>query len=186
MREGWNVWTVANGVSLARLVLVWPVTLVILGSERGASLPGLALFLVAAVSDALDGYLARRLGEVSKFGELLDPVADKALGIAVMGALAAKGALPWWALWLLAGKEGALVLGGAVLVGGRKEVVAARTLGKAATVVLFAGLAVELAGLLAFGRSVVIAGVLLSVAAGVDYALLAARKARSGRRNRVQ
>lgn len=159
--------TAANGVSLLRLALTVPV---VWAMQSGRPWVGLVLFLAAAGSDRLDGYLARTRGEVSTLGKLLDPVADKALGIAVFAVLTLQGALPSWMFWALVIKESLLVSGGLLLLAAGRRVTAARRLGKVATAVLFTGLAFAIAGI-APGVLIVGAGVLLSLAAGVDYGL---------------
>ena len=177
MLENGRVFTLANGVTLLRLALALPAGyLALAGGEGAGRVAALAVFLAAALSDGLDGYLARSRNEVSGFGQLVDPIADKALGIAVMGALVLRGSLPAWALWALVIKEGLLVLGGGVILRTGGRVIAARLPGKIATVVLFTGIAALLAGLEALGRPVVLAGVGLSLVAGVDYAVRVLRR----------
>lgn len=166
-----NQWlTAANVVTLIRLLLTVPVVYALLQEESVYQWVGLILFVVAAASDGLDGYLARSRGEVTKVGQLLDPVCDKVLGIAVFGVLVFRGVLPVWMLWTLIGKEVLLLLGGALLLAGGREVSSARPLGKVATVILFSGFVLVIAGIKA-GSWVVGGGVALSVAAGLDYAI---------------
>ena len=89
-----------NTLTMARLVLA-PVLGWLVASGEGVL--AAALFAVVAVTDALDGWLARRLGQVSALGQLLDPLADKALVNATFLAGASTGVLPWWlALLVLA------------------------------------------------------------------------------------
>jgi CDP-diacylglycerol---glycerol-3-phosphate 3-phosphatidyltransferase len=65
----------------------------------------LAIFVAAAATDLLDGYLARRLGQVTTVGTLLDPIADKLLISAAMIALVQVGLLPAWMVVLIVGRE---------------------------------------------------------------------------------
>jgi cardiolipin synthase len=65
-----------NLICLIRLLLIWPVAVAL---HKGEYLTALALFVVAAVSDGLDGYLAKRFGWTSEVGKFLDPTADKLL-----------------------------------------------------------------------------------------------------------
>jgi len=65
----------------------------------------LVLFIVAAVTDAIDGYLARKLGLVTNFGKLMDPLADKMLVCSAFIALTATGALPVWATIIFVARE---------------------------------------------------------------------------------
>jgi len=65
-----------NLICLIRLLLIWPIAVAL---HKGQYLSALVLFIVAAVSDGLDGYLAKRFGWTSEVGKFLDPVADKLL-----------------------------------------------------------------------------------------------------------
>ncbi len=97
--------TPANAVTMARIVIL-PV-LVILILDEGSEWPALALWIVLAGSDCVDGWLARRHG-ATRSGAFLDPLADKFLVIGAMVALVAKGVLWWLPVALMAVREVAL------------------------------------------------------------------------------
>ena len=80
--------TAANALTVSRAVAVVPIVWAIGADQRVIAL---VLFAVAAASDAVDGVLARRFGNVSARGALLDPLADKVLVIATLGVLTAVG-----------------------------------------------------------------------------------------------
>lgn len=82
-----------NLICLIRLALIWPITAAL---HQGEYLAALALFVVAAVSDGLDGYLAKRYLWTSELGKLLDPLADKLLLVVVFVAAAWLALVPWW------------------------------------------------------------------------------------------
>lgn len=82
-----------NAICLLRIALVWPIVVAI---ERGAWSSALTLFVIAAVSDGLDGYLAKRFGWTSDLGRVLDPVADKLLLVAVFLTCTWQGLVPAW------------------------------------------------------------------------------------------
>lgn len=65
----------------------------------------LVLFSVAAITDALDGYLARKLKLVTNFGKLMDPLADKLLVCSALVAFVASGTLPVWAVIIMISRE---------------------------------------------------------------------------------
>lgn len=69
------------------------------------------LFLAAAVTDLLDGYLARLLRQQSAFGAMLDPVADKVMLLTCLTFLSLTGLLPMWLLWLLLIRDSGILLG---------------------------------------------------------------------------
>ena len=143
-RSAWL--TVANIVSFLRLLLTLPVVYALLQEGSAWRWTALLLFLLAAGSDGLDGYLARSRGQVTRLGQLLDPVCDKVLGVAVFGGLVYRGLLPGWMFWTLILKEALLLVGGAVLLGRGQKVSSGSPLGKVATVVRFSGFVLVLIG----------------------------------------
>jgi len=82
-----------NLICLFRLLLIWPITVAL---QEGRHLAALGLFVVAAVSDGLDGFLAKRFNWTSELGKFLDPIADKLLLIVVFVQTAWLGLVPWW------------------------------------------------------------------------------------------
>jgi cardiolipin synthase len=82
-----------NLICLIRLALIWPVASAL---AAGSDLVALGLFTVAAVSDGLDGYLAKRFNWTSELGKFLDPCADKLLLMTVFIEAAWLGLVPWW------------------------------------------------------------------------------------------
>ena len=82
-----------NLICFVRIALIWPIVAAL---EEGAMTRALALCVAAAVSDGLDGYLAKRFRWTSELGKFLDPLADKLLLITVFVASAWLGLVPWW------------------------------------------------------------------------------------------
>jgi CDP-diacylglycerol---glycerol-3-phosphate 3-phosphatidyltransferase len=180
------VLNIANALTCLRLVLV-PVFLVTLFVDHGQSvqwrLVAFGVFALAALTDRLDGELARRRGLVTAFGTVADPIADKALTGAAWVALSVLGEVPWWVTIVMLGREIAItLLRFAVL---RRGIIPASRGGKAKTLVqsLAIGLYLlplpELIGadtLVAWVRGVLLAAALaLTVVTGVDYVRRAVR-----------
>ena len=94
--------------------------------------PALVVFLLAGLTDVLDGYIARKYQLITAFGKLMDPLADKLMLCAVLVTLALRGWVPWWLLAVVAAKEILMVLGGIFMLR-RGVVVYAGPIGKAAT-----------------------------------------------------
>ena len=118
-----------NKLTLLRVILV-PVVCVLIGF--GLYPWAAAVFALGALTDFLDGYLARRDGLITVFGKFLDPVADKLLVLTAMIMLTEKGLLPVWAVVIVAARE--LAVDGLRLVAsGSGKVVAAKMPGKIKT-----------------------------------------------------
>ena len=94
--------TLPNLFTLARIALVPFVLFELVNRQHGAAL---ALFAIAAATDGIDGYLARRLHTATRAGAFLDPVGDKLLLSGVYLALAAIGSVPWWLVGIIFGRD---------------------------------------------------------------------------------
>lgn len=95
-----------------------------------------AVFVIAALSDLLDGYLARRLDAVSNFGKLFDPIADKFLQVAALVCLTVIGFLPLTAAIIMAVKELVMIIGGWFALKSLNRVVYSNMVGKIASFVM--------------------------------------------------
>ena len=94
-----------NALTVLRLVLV-PVFIVLgLQQSWSALWAAFVVFAVAAVTDRFDGELARSWGQITDFGRIADPIADKALTLCGFGLLSYQGYLPWWLTILIAVRE---------------------------------------------------------------------------------
>ena len=159
-----------NVMSLLRLPLA--VLFPFVAASRGSALAVLAL---AGLTDILDGWLARRHGHVTATGAVLDPIADKALAISVVGTLIAQGKIPPWGIPALLARE---ILEAPPLVrvllearageGSRVAEVRSNVPGKMATVAQFAAVMAALEAPAALPAALVLAAVTGTVA-GVEY-----------------
>ncbi|GMQ88758.1 MAG: CDP-alcohol phosphatidyltransferase family protein [Gammaproteobacteria bacterium] len=102
---------IPNLITVGRILLVAPVAWALMVQDF---MLALILFFVAGVSDAVDGFLAKRFGWESRLGALLDPLADKFLLVTCYGVLAWNGLLPMWLLVLVLIRD-LLIVGGAVV-----------------------------------------------------------------------
>nr|WP_210418292.1 CDP-diacylglycerol--glycerol-3-phosphate 3-phosphatidyltransferase [Ruania zhangjianzhongii] len=126
------VWNLPNVLTMLRIALV-PVFVVLLWQDSTATaLAALAVFLIAAATDKLDGTIARRRGIVTNFGKIADPFADKLLTGAAMVVLSVLGVMPWWATILILIREIGITVLRFVMV--RRSVIAASNGGKLKTV----------------------------------------------------
>jgi CDP-diacylglycerol--glycerol-3-phosphate 3-phosphatidyltransferase len=128
-----------NALTIARLILVPIYVVLILRSDGGHSWPAAIVFGVAAVTDQIDGWLARRWRVESDFGKVADPLADRLMIDAAVVLLWHAGRLPWVALAIPA-RDLALIAGYKLVVGRGYEL-AVNLAGKDATWLLYASLA---------------------------------------------
>lgn len=169
-----------NLLTLSRLLMAPLVALSILGGAFGQAL---AWLIAAGVTDGLDGWLARRFGWSTRFGALLDPVADKVLLVAAYVSMGIAGLVPNWLVALVVGRDVLiLAFAGVALVLTTQRSFSPSPWGKLSTLIqIFTGLLAI--GSRAFGGAIVEtaahAMVFVTAAAtlwsGIDYGLRAAR-----------
>ena len=119
-----------NSLTLLRIFLVPFLVVVLLTKFDGRETVGLVIFLVATATDFLDGWLARRRGQITTFGTLLDPIADKLLISAVFISLVELGLAPSWMVVIIVGREFA-VSGLRAIASGQGILISASGWGKA-------------------------------------------------------
>src|SRR5699024_7259173 len=170
----------ANALTVVRILLV-PVFLVVLflagGHDTAARLGAAGVFALAAVTDRIDGEIARRKGLITDFGKIADPIADKALIGAALVGLSVLGDISWWITGLIAVRElGVTALRFVVI---RHGVIPASRGGKLKTLVQVAAIFLyllplpEAAG--PYLLAVIWVAVALTLATGIDYVVQAIR-----------
>lgn len=166
---------IPNALTAARLVAV-PLMVVLILADDGAQGAmrwwALGVFLVAAATDYLDGYLARRWGVVSSFGTLADPIADKALVLSALLMIVIVDGVAWWPLAVLVVREVGVTVG-RLLVADTVVIPASRG-GKLKTVLQIAAITFYLypgggALLDTVAWWTLVAAVAVAVVTGVDY-----------------
>lgn len=181
-----RVVTVPNAITLARLLLLVPVCWLIVVGAEGSWLPVIMLAIWAS-TDWIDGVLARALHQESRFGEVMDPVADRIGIIGVTLALALGGAVDWWILGVIFAVDVAtVVFAGKAARAGSIHV---SWTGKARTALLLTAIVVLLLGhtvlpwAMPAGMTLMLLGVGLHVVAGIDYIVQARhpRRVQTGR-----
>ena len=125
-----NVWTIPNVLTMIRLILV-PVFVVLF--LKGHKMASLGVFVAASLTDMLDGFLARKLNQITDFGKLFDPLADKLMVLSAMVCQGVVGVFPWSAIIIVACKELFMVIGGLLMLK-NDVVVYSNYVGKAAQV----------------------------------------------------
>jgi CDP-diacylglycerol--glycerol-3-phosphate 3-phosphatidyltransferase len=119
-----------NALTLLRIFLVPFLVVVLLTKFEGREIVALTIFLVATATDFFDGWLARRRGEITTLGALLDPIADKLLISAAFISLVEVGLAPAWMVVVVVGREFA-VTGLRSIASGQGIVISASSWGKA-------------------------------------------------------
>ena len=165
--------TTASKITLVRVALI-PLYMVLMylsgGVANGYMYGALVLFIIASVTDFLDGYIARKYHQVSDFGKFLDPLADKLLTIAAMAMFCEWGSFPAWALMIVLTREFA-VSGLRMVAGPKGKVIAAGKSGKFKTASTMVGLCVLMVwpSVEAVQLVVMAAIVITTVYSGVEY-----------------
>lgn len=128
---------IPNALTILRLFLV-PVFVLLYNKGDDYTMRSIAaaVFVVASLTDVLDGYIARKYNLITDFGKLADPVADKLMQISAIGCLAIDGRISAWIVVLFVFKEIVMILGGLSLLK-EKFVVQSKWSGKIATIILF-------------------------------------------------
>jgi CDP-diacylglycerol---glycerol-3-phosphate 3-phosphatidyltransferase len=183
-----GVANLANAFTVARLLMVpiFTAMLITAGNDRnGWRLLATAVFVVASLTDRVDGAIARRRGTVTDFGKIADPIADKALIGAALITLSSLGDLPWWVTVVVLAREiGVTLLRFWVI---RRGVLAASRGGNVKTVLQSVAIGLyllPLTGVMASVRAYLLAvAIVVTLVTGADYVARAVRLRRmtSGR-----
>ena len=108
-----SIWNIPNALTIFRIILIIPFTVLLLGGQRGwfgsnLLIPDIIadlIFIIASLTDMLDGKIARRYGLVSNFGKFMDPLADKLLVCTAMIALIDMKRIPAWVVIIIIARE---------------------------------------------------------------------------------
>ena len=133
--------TLPNVITFFRILQI-PVYLMIFysGNENRILLSGL-VFMIAGISDVVDGYIARKFHLESKLGALMDPFADKLMSFTVLFTFTSVGLIPVWVLIPMLIKEFVMILGGGLLyLKHKRSVIPSNKFGKIATFSLYASI----------------------------------------------
>ena len=162
-----RILNVPNVLTLVRILLL-PVVVwrFLIGDTAGA----LIAYLAAMLTDALDGFIARKCHQVTALGKLLDPIADNLSLLTLLTLFVLDGQIPLWVLGVILVKELSLIVGGAVALR-RGIVVYALPIGKVTTVAFIASIVARFLALRALADVLLGVSVLLSMVALVWYAL---------------
>lgn len=165
--------TLASKITLVRVAMipVYLVTMYLSGGVTGTWMyVSLAIFIIASLTDFLDGYIARHYNQTTDFGKFLDPLADKLLVIAAMCMFCQWGVFPAWALMIVLTREFA-VTGLRLIAVQKGNVIAAGWSGKVKTASTMIGLCIMMAlpGIPVLNWIVIEVIVVTTVYSGAEY-----------------
>ena len=126
-----RILTLPNLISAARILLI-PVFVALIVDPDTTTI-GVIVFGFVVATDWVDGLIARRTGQVSELGKILDPLADRAVILAGLIALVVRDVVPLWAASLIVVRDVAIVAGAVFLLAGRRVRIDVRWVGKLAT-----------------------------------------------------
>ena len=169
-------------MTLLRILAVPVIAILLLWPEKGPNTAATAVFLVAALTDFIDGQLARRTGAVTEFGKKLDPLADRIFISGTILALTVAGVLPLVGVILVVARDIFMIVGYKI-AGGRGARLRVSYFGKAYTAVLMIAIVLAMAGIEIGGVQVGMwlfwAGVAGSLRSGAAYAISVVSQLRS-------
>ena len=122
-----------NKLSMLRILMIPVFVILALMNAPAAQYAAAGVFVLAAITDALDGHIARKNGLVTNFGKFIDPIADKLLVMSALIVLVERGRMPGWVCIVMLAREFA-ISGFRLVAAGTGKVIAAGILGKIKTV----------------------------------------------------
>ena len=165
--------TLASKITMARVAMIpaYMATMYLSQGEAGLWMYlSLAIFILASLTDFVDGYIARHYNQTTDFGKFLDPLADKLLTVAAMAMFCEWGVFPAWALMVILTREFA-VSGLRMIASQKGSVIAAGWSGKVKTASTMVGLCAMMAfpGIAALSTVVMLMIVVTTLYSGVEY-----------------
>lgn len=185
-QEAVGLLNLPNALTFLRVLLV-PVILWLLAADtEAAEWWAFAIFVFAAATDSIDGWVARRMHGVTTWGQLADPIADKLLIIGALASLASVDRLPWWAVWVILARELAVTLLRVGLVRRFDIVMPASRWGKSKTISQVVAVSAFLWPVISeeVAMGLLYVAVALTLWSGTEYAFRAGRLARVKRNGR--
>jgi CDP-diacylglycerol---glycerol-3-phosphate 3-phosphatidyltransferase len=157
----------ANKITILRIILVPVFLFFILVKIKYGVYIATAVFIIAALTDTLDGYIARSRNQITKFGKFLDPLADKLIVTAALISLVELKQLSTWVVMIIVAREFMITALRAVAAT-EGIVIAASKWGKAKTVIQIIAIAAALIEL-PYNEILIFAAVAVTIMSGVDY-----------------
>lgn len=163
---------IPNILTTIRFILIPVFIYVFYSGIENNILASIIIFIIAGITDWLDGYIARRFNMVTKWGTVLDPLADKLMLITVLFCFTDIGFLPVWVILIVGIKEISMIFGGIFLYyNGNKTVIPANRYGKIATFSFYIAILVRAFISNIFSLILVLLSVVLTLLAFINYVI---------------
>lgn len=168
---------VPNALTFLRALLVPVILVLLVQDDRASRWWAFGIFVFAAATDSIDGWVARRWHGVTRWGQLADPIADKLLILGSLASLAAIGELPWWAVIVIVIREVGVTVLRLHLVSRRGLVMPASWWGKLKTItqVWAVGLFLSPGTSMSVRNTVLYVAIAATLLSGIDYAFRAGK-----------
>ena len=178
-----NKMNLPNKLTIFRMILIVPFVVILLGGEAGwfgqnlliPDMIALAIFIVASLTDLIDGKIARKYNLVTNFGKFMDPLADKLLVCAALIALVEMGRIPAWVVIIIISRE-FIISGFRLIASDNNVVIAASYWGKFKTtfqmlmvIVIIFNINLQLGWLNILGTLLIYVALVLTVVSLIDY-----------------
>lgn len=152
---------IPNVLTVIRFTLIPLFILAFFSSSNNSLLYSAYIFIFAGITDVLDGYIARKYNLITKWGQAMDPLADKLMQLTVLLCFTIEGLLPIWAITIVGVKELMMIFGGIFLYTKKdKIVIPANKYGKIATVIFYIAI---ISVVLEFAYSTILIGIAIAV-----------------------
>lgn len=158
---------IPNMLTTARFFLIPAFYIVYFSSIDNHFIIAIIIFLISGITDVLDGYIARKHNMVTKWGSLLDPLADKLMLLTVLFSLSQTNVIPVWIFIVILAKEVLMILGGILLLKD-ETVISSRYYGKAATFFFYLSIGIMILNKKA-GAIIMYAAILMAFFAFFNY-----------------
>lgn len=168
-----------NIITALRIALIPLFVKVFFSSLENSLLYSVLIFLLAGITDVLDGYIARKYDIVTKWGQAMDPLADKLVQLTVLVCFTIKQFIPLWIIIIYGIKELLMIFGGILLYTRRnKTVLPANSYGKIATVIFYVAI-LAIAFNSVYGKLLMITSVLIALYAFIRYVITGIKHAKN-------
>ncbi|MEE9225737.1 MAG: CDP-alcohol phosphatidyltransferase family protein [Bacteroidota bacterium] len=129
-------WTISNFMSISRVLLLIPIVVFLLDDSPAGRYWAILFMAIAALTDFFDGYVARRLNQVTELGKVIDPLADKIVVGVIVVILVGLGKLPFWFAVAVVIRDMLIFLGGLYIARRKGKILESNQPGKWAALVI--------------------------------------------------